>query len=158
MVRPALLRQPCVVSFSGGRDSSAVLAVAVRLARREGLALPVPVTMRFADAEDTHESDWQELVIRHLGLKEWVRLDLTDELDLLGPISTDVLLRHGLLWPPNSFAHLVILREAPGGSLLTGLDGDGVFGNWRYRAAFTGKICSAQLRSSISARGQLRRS
>ena len=39
-VRPALERSPCVVSFSGGRDSSAVLAVATQVARREGLPLP----------------------------------------------------------------------------------------------------------------------
>jgi asparagine synthase (glutamine-hydrolysing) len=35
MVR-ALHRPPCVVSFSGGRDSSAVLALATHVARREG--------------------------------------------------------------------------------------------------------------------------
>ena len=39
-----LQRAPCVVSFSGGRDSSLVLAAAVDAARRHGLPLPVPVT------------------------------------------------------------------------------------------------------------------
>src|SRR5579884_3063930 len=43
----ALSRPPCAVSFSGGRDSSAVLALATDAARRHGLELPVPVTMRF---------------------------------------------------------------------------------------------------------------
>jgi asparagine synthase (glutamine-hydrolysing) len=47
---PALRRSPCFVSFSGGRDSSAVLAVAVEVARRHGLPEPVPATMRFVDA------------------------------------------------------------------------------------------------------------
>ena len=36
-VLPALQRPPCLVSFSGGRDSSAVLAVAADVARRHGL-------------------------------------------------------------------------------------------------------------------------
>jgi len=131
-VRPALLRPPCVVSFSGGRDSSAVLAVATRLARKEGHPLPVPVTMRFQDAEDAEEAEWQELVIRHLGLRDWEKLELVDELDLLGPISTGVLRRHGLLWPPNAYAHVVVMQRAARGSLVTGIDGDGVFGTWRY--------------------------
>ena len=34
----ALLRPPCVVSFSGGRDSSAALAVATRVARQQGIS------------------------------------------------------------------------------------------------------------------------
>lgn len=71
---PALERQPCAVAFSGGRDSSAILAVAVDLARREGLPLPVPVTNVFPDAPETDELVWQELVIRHLALGEWERL------------------------------------------------------------------------------------
>ena len=45
-IMPALLRSPCLVSFSGGRDSSAVLAVAARLARGAGLADPIPITIR----------------------------------------------------------------------------------------------------------------
>src|SRR5215212_1324990 len=45
-VLPALTQPPCLVSFSGGRDSSSVLAAATRAARREGLPAPVPVTLR----------------------------------------------------------------------------------------------------------------
>ena len=56
-------RGPCLVSFSGGRDSSLVLAAAAKAARRDGLALPVPVTNRFACGPHSHESDWQELVV-----------------------------------------------------------------------------------------------
>src|SRR3954463_11820790 len=33
----ALARPPCLISFSGGRDSSAMLAMAANIARREGL-------------------------------------------------------------------------------------------------------------------------
>ena len=57
-VLPALRRPPCVVSFSGGLDSS-VLAVAVRMARWEGLPDPVPVTWRFTGAPRADESSWQ---------------------------------------------------------------------------------------------------
>ena len=47
---------PCVVSFSGGRDSSAVLAVAVTVARREGLPLPIPASNVFATGSTADES------------------------------------------------------------------------------------------------------
>jgi hypothetical protein len=52
VVRSALVRPPCVVTFSGGRDSSAILAVAMRLARDEGHEPPVAVTLQFL-ADDT---------------------------------------------------------------------------------------------------------
>jgi hypothetical protein len=64
----ALLEPPCIIGFSGGRDSSALLAVAVQVARREGLDLPVPVTKTYPDVPATDETDWQELVIRWLGV------------------------------------------------------------------------------------------
>ena len=76
-IRPLVRCAPCVVGFSGGRDSSALLAVAVALAAREGLDPPVPVSFRFPHAE-TRESEWQELVVRHLGLAEWARVEIDD--------------------------------------------------------------------------------
>lgn len=123
----ALERQPCLVSFSGGRDSSAVLALAVHLARREGLPLPVPYTRRYPDAPETDEAVWQERVVAALGVAEWVRERYTHELDGVGPIATRVLLRHGLLWPANSHSLVPALEAAAGGSLLTGIGGDQVF-------------------------------
>ena len=60
----ALQRAPCLVSFSGGRDSSAVLAVAATVARREGLAAAgarSPTGSR--RRADTDESPWQEQVV-----------------------------------------------------------------------------------------------
>ena len=91
-IRSALVHGPCYVTFSGGRDSSAVLAAATALARREGHALPVPVTRIYPDLPDTDESDWQRAVIDHLGLTEWVRLELRDgESELLGPAARDAL-------------------------------------------------------------------
>jgi hypothetical protein len=73
-ILPALLRPPCLMSFSGGRASSAVLAVAVLLARREGLELPVPATNRLDGVAGRNERAMQERVIVHLGLTEWARL------------------------------------------------------------------------------------
>ena len=129
-VLPALERPPCLVSFSGGRDSSAVLAVAADVARREGLDPPIPVTLRFPRALETEESGWQESVIRHLRLAEWTRLSFHDELDCLGPVAQVALRRHGLLWPSNAYFHLPILEQAHGGSVLTGADGE-ILGWWR---------------------------
>jgi asparagine synthase (glutamine-hydrolysing) len=126
----ALRRPPCLVAFSGGRDSSAVLAEATRVARAHGLEDPVPHTMRFAEAPRTAEDEWQELTVRHLGLGSWSRRELTDELDALGPIATDVIRHHGLHWPPNLHAFQVLLEPAAGGSLITGNGGDELFGAW----------------------------
>jgi asparagine synthase (glutamine-hydrolysing) len=56
VVVPALRRPPCLVSFSGGHDSSLVLAAAARAARRERLPAPIPVTWRVRDAPAAEES------------------------------------------------------------------------------------------------------
>jgi asparagine synthase (glutamine-hydrolysing) len=130
-----LQRPPCLVSFSGGRDSSAVLALATSVARREGLPLPIPATYRFPGVPEADESSWQELVIRHLGIDDWQRTDVTDEFEILGPEARTVLGRHGVLLPFNAYAHAPLFRAAAGGSFLTGFDGDGLFGGWRWRRA-----------------------
>ncbi|MGH3611028.1 MAG: asparagine synthase-related protein [Pseudonocardia sp.] len=119
-----LQRPPCIVSFSGGRDSSAVLALATHVARREGLPLPVPVSVRFRSCASADEDSWQELVIGHLGIADWIHLVFDDELDNIGPYSRAVMERHGLLWPSNAHFHLPIVEQAPGGTLLTGFGGD----------------------------------
>jgi asparagine synthetase B (glutamine-hydrolysing) len=126
-VARALARPPCVVSFSGGRDSSAVLALATAVARREGYDLPIPATHLYPDDPGTDESEWQRLVIDHLGLDEWIRISVGEELDLVGPVALEVLDRHGVLFPANAFAHVPLLRLARGGSLLCGVGGDEVF-------------------------------
>ena len=56
---------PCYVLFSGGRDSSAVLAVAAHVARREGLPDPIPVTAIHPAASKTDETPWQAMVLDH---------------------------------------------------------------------------------------------
>jgi asparagine synthase (glutamine-hydrolysing) len=124
VVRRALLRPPCVVSFSGGRDSSAVLAVAAHVARREQLAPPIAVTLTFPGCESADETAWQALVLRHLGIEDWIRLPFDDELDVVGPHARTVLSRCGLLWPANVHSHLPIAAQAAGGTVLTGFGGD----------------------------------
>lgn len=142
-ILPALQKAPCLVSFSGGRDSSAILAAAVRLARREGLELPIPATNRFPGLDEADEREWQERVIVHLGLTEWVRFEFSDDLDLVGPIARRSLLRHGLLSPFNAHFHLPLIEEAAGGSLLTGIAGDEALGasRWgRAAAVLSGRV------------------
>jgi hypothetical protein len=129
-----LRRSPCLVSFSGGFDSSVVLAAAVRVARREGLADPVPISWRFPAASRAHESEWQERVIAELGVHDWIRVDGGPELELVGDVALDAMQRHGPLYPANAFLHLPLLQHARGGSLLTGVGGDEIFGRWRWRA------------------------
>lgn len=127
VARRALTRQPCTVSFSGGRDSSAVLAIVTHVARRDGLPDPIPITNCFTDVPASDEQAWQEIVIRHLKLSEWTRLELGDEVDMLGDIAKDVVERHGVLSPFNSHFHVPLLAAARGGSLLTGIGGDELF-------------------------------
>jgi hypothetical protein len=127
-VIPALQRAPCLVSFSGGQDSSLVLAAAVRTARREQLPLPIPVSWQPTDAPHAEESAWQQLVVDALEVTDWLRLPTGDDLDFVGPVATQVLRRHGVLFPANAYFHAPLLEQAAGGSLLTGFGGDQVLG------------------------------
>ncbi len=128
-IRPALLRTPCLVSFSGGLDSSLILAVAVRVARREGLPDPVPVSWRFTDAPRADESASQDAIINELRLQDRVRMTAYDELDLIGPIAMATL-TDGPVNPPNRHLLQPMLDLAPGGSLLTGFGGDQILSGW----------------------------
>jgi hypothetical protein len=130
----ALRRPPCLVSFSGGTDSSLVLTAATQAARAHGLADPVPITWRFPHAPKTEESEWQEAVVAELGLADWVKRTGGDELDVIGPVALGVLREHGLLYPPNAFLHAPLVEAARGGTLLTGVGGDELLGRWRWRA------------------------
>ncbi|MEK8108225.1 asparagine synthase-related protein [Micromonospora sp. M12] len=100
-----------MISFSGGLDSSLVLAVAVRAARREGLPDPVPVTWRFTNAPRADESDWQDRVIRTLRVSgSWQILRADDDLDLVGPVARRLLHRYG--WPIRSTCTCTYPRRA----------------------------------------------
>ena len=134
-VRRALERTPCGVAFSGGRDSSAVLAVATHVARRDGLPEPIPVTKIFPGVPEAGESEWQETVVRHLRLNDWERIFIDDELDLVGPLAQENLLEHGILWPPTIHGDLPVVESVAGGSLLDGEGGDEVLGVGAHRIA-----------------------
>lgn len=141
LIRPALARTPCLIAFSGGRDSSALLAVTVELARREGWPEPIAITLEYESAA-TFEREWQDRVLDHLGLSERVRLKIADELDFVGPVAAEGLRRHGPMYPANAHVLVPMAREARGGSLLTGVGGDDVFGNWPWHetaAVFAGR-------------------
>ncbi|MBJ7328670.1 MAG: hypothetical protein JHC95_02165 [Solirubrobacteraceae bacterium] len=124
-------RPPVYVAFSGGRDSSVLLAAATRVARREGLPDPVPLTQRFPGVPEADETAWQERVIGHLGLTEWELFESGAELDLVGEVAAGVLRAHGLRYPPASHAHIPMYEHASGGTLVMGDGGDQVFGGWR---------------------------
>jgi hypothetical protein len=120
----SLQRPPCLVAFSGGRDSAGVLAAASHAARRHGLPLPIPATYRFPGAAEVDESEWQDLIVRHLELTDWLRVDVSDELDIVGPVARPLLRRFGPMWPPNSHFAGLLAPHAAGGTLLTGVGGD----------------------------------
>jgi asparagine synthase (glutamine-hydrolysing) len=123
-LRPALLRPPCLLSFSGGRDSSALLAHAVDLARREGLEPPIPATLVIPGDSDADETEWQDTVLRHLGIIDRIRFRVGTELDCVGPVARDMLREHGLVWPFNTHMHVPIFAAAAGGTVVTGFGGD----------------------------------
>ena len=142
--------QSCIVAFSGGRDSSALLALLVAVANEEGLAQPIPVTARWDDDEASDESEWQEEVIRQIGVEDWEILRPGNDLDLLGHEAKQVLEQGGLLWPPPAYALLPLIRMARGGVFLSGEGGDEAFGLWPY-----GRLWAAVRRRQLPGRADL---
>jgi len=132
LAQELLRTPPCVVAFSGGRDSSVLLAVLADVARREGLSPPIAVTARWDDDEASDEAGWQDAVIRAVGIQDWEFLRPGRDLDLLGPAATEILGRVGLLWPAPAYVMAPLARVASGGVLLSGEGGDEAFGLWRY--------------------------
>jgi Asparagine synthase len=143
VVREALLRPPCGVAFSGGRDSSTLLAVATHVARRDGLPEPVPITRVFPGVTEADEARWQERVVRHLALRDWQRVVLHDEVDAIGPLARTRLLEHGVLWPPNLATDVPMVEIVPGGSLIDGEGGDEMLGDAAHRVAPVARLVRA---------------
>lgn len=131
-VRPALTRPTCHISFSGGMDSSFVLAVAALVARTEGLPPPIPTILRFSDAPAADETARQDAVLQALARCGPAGRPLIhtigDELDLVGPVARRMLDLVGPLVPANSFSQLLLMERAAGGVLLTGFGGDQLIG------------------------------
>jgi asparagine synthetase B (glutamine-hydrolysing) len=133
MLVDALSDGPCHVLFSGGRDSSVILALAAATARKHGLPDPIPLTSRFPAHPGSWENDWQERTIRHLGLTEWTIDEVTTEFDTLGPLAADTIRRFGVYWPSSTHNIRHHARVAGGGTLLTGGGGDELFTPWPLR-------------------------
>src|SRR3954447_6345446 len=131
VVAQALEPGDCYVAFSGGRDSSGTLALAVDAARERGLPLPVPVTLRFPRESHVKEDDYQAQIVSHLKLDDWVRIDVLDELELIGPVARRTLRRHGLLFPFASFTMVPLFEAASGGRLMIGMGQSDFFLYWR---------------------------
>jgi len=92
------------------------------------------VTYRFT-APETDERDFQESVVRHLGLREWITFDLGEDGDFLSPTTCSQLLAGGPMWPPAPLTRAGALRGLDGGLWLTGEGGDEVLGPRRVSYA-----------------------
>ena len=115
------------VMFSGGRDSSAILAAAVHAARSSGDDDPIPVILRYPGDPAAEETDWQELVLKHLGLKNQRVVEIRTEERLLGVPATRAMLRHGVVWPTALQLRDASYAELAPGVLITGEGGDYLF-------------------------------
>lgn len=99
-----LQRGPVGVTFSGGRNTGAILAVAQHVARRHGLPEPVPLSLQFDVPTTTRDEEAQAAAIDALGLtRTWQRIDVCGQAELLGPLARAGLERHGLLFPANAY-------------------------------------------------------
>lgn len=125
VLEATLAAGPTFVTFSGGRDSSVLLALAADAARRGGWDLPVPVTYRFPGHESTYEDEYQDAVIAALGIKHWEILrPLDGELDCTGPVARRAFDAVGLRWPFNTFFLLPLIDRSVGGTFVTAVGGD----------------------------------
>jgi asparagine synthase (glutamine-hydrolysing) len=111
------------------------------------------VTYRFT-APETDESEFQEFVVRHLGLREWITLDLGEDGDLLSPTTCSELLAGGPMWPPAPLTRAHALRALGGGLWLSGEGGDEVLGPRRVSYAVRAAR-SPRVRAAWSGLGEL---
>jgi len=147
--RRILSRGRCVVAFSGGRDSSALLACLLHVARRDGFDEPMAITARWPGDAAAEESEWQDHVARLLKVERWEIITPGTDFDLLGPLATELLRAHGLMWPAP-VAVLVPMIDAVGdGVLVTGDGGDEVFGLWSMARTWSMVRERRDLRSAV---------
>ena len=148
-----------IVQFSGGVDSSLVLAAATRAARARDLPPPIPFTLRYG-LDESEESSFQEELVESLGLTEWIVLDVDGEDDLLGPASRAHLLEHGMSTSARVASrdwYLSRLPVRPGSVLMSGEGGDEVLGPAPYATVHGLRWALANGRQRRTALGSLRR-
>jgi hypothetical protein len=133
VIEPALSSGRCLVSFSGGRESAFVLGAATAAARSRGYDDPIPVTLRYPLASADRDRAHQERVIAFLGLREWERVTIHDEFELVGPYAVRALEQVGVLFPVTAYVLLPLLDLARGGWLLAGGGLTDFFAYWRWR-------------------------
>ena len=134
-IERTLASGPPAVAFSGGRDSSLLLAVAALVCRHAGVGPPLPITLCMASPlEEADEREWQELVLEHLQIPDWHRIPITGELDLIGPYARRHLLRDGLLFPANAHSVVPMLEAAGERCLIVGLGGDELLTPQQWRS------------------------
>jgi hypothetical protein len=148
LLADALESGRCLISFSGGRDSSAMLARATDVARRRGLPDPIPLTLRYPDAPGAQEDHHQELVVRHLGLHDWERVEIGDEFDIVGPVAQESLRRHGILFPAHAYSLTPLLERASGGTLVIAVGPSDFFLFWRFARVADVLVGKRRLRRS----------
>ncbi len=69
------------------------------------------------------------MVIRHLWLKDWQRIDDVDAFDVLGAPTQSRLRRYGLWWPAPLYCHAPLVELAAGdGAIIVGQGGGEVMG------------------------------
>jgi asparagine synthase (glutamine-hydrolysing) len=120
------------VSFSGGRESAWLLAAATAAARSQGHADPIPATLRYAGSSARSDALHQEEIVSYLQLGDWVRVEITDELEMLGPYARRAIADAGLLFPATAYAMLPLLDRARGGWLVAGGALADFFTYWRW--------------------------
>ncbi|TAM69485.1 MAG: hypothetical protein EPN48_09000 [Microbacteriaceae bacterium] len=134
VVAPAATSNRCYVLFSGGRDSSSLLALATHVARRANADDPIPVTVHHRNAPRADESEWQHLVLAHLRLRDRIVLEFEGEQSMLGDAATASLQRNGLVWLPTIQLHGAIYRQLEPGAMVSGEGGDLIIGSRRITA------------------------
>jgi asparagine synthase (glutamine-hydrolysing) len=126
---------PPAVAFSGGRDSSLLLAVAALACSSVGVGPPLPVTLCMPDpVAEANEREWQERVLDHLQIPDWRRIPIDGELDLIGTYARRHLLRDGLLFPANAHSVVPMLEAAGSRCLIVGLGGDELLSPQQWRS------------------------